>query len=165
MSPSDDDQNRPDARGARPARALDRRGFLAVAGSSAGLALVASAVPGCGDKDPAPFGELPAGNVAALSVGTLLVMGNVIVARDEQGVYAMTAICTHQGCTVRNVSHLIEGGAHCPCHGSIYDGNGAVTQGPAARPLQHYAVTLASDGSLTVDGHQPVPADTRTPVV
>jgi hypothetical protein len=31
-------------------------------------------------------------------------------------------------------------------------------------PLQHYAVTVAADGSITVDGSQPVSPDIRTPV-
>ena len=165
MLPPDDDQKRCGAAGACPAPELGRRRFLSIAGSSASAVLLAGAVPACGASDGPPFGKVAVGNVSALPVGTLLIMGNVIVARDDQGVYAMTAICTHMGCMVRNVSHTLDGGAHCPCHGSIYDANGAVTQGPAPRPLQHYAVTLAADGTLTVDGGQPVPAETRTPVV
>jgi nitrite reductase/ring-hydroxylating ferredoxin subunit len=146
------------------AAALDRRRFLSIAGSSAGAALIGGAVSSCGGNDAAPFGKVAAGNVSALPVGTLLIMGNVIVARDDRGLYAMTAICTHMGCIVRNVSHTVDSTIHCPCHGSMYDGNGAVTQGPAPRSLQHYAVTVAADGSLTVDGDQPVSADARTAV-
>ena len=104
-----------------------------------------------------------AGNVSALSAGSLMLLSNVIVARDANGVYAMSRACTHQGCPVDDTSSGIAGGLHCPCHGSAFDGNGAVTHGPAGSPLQHYAVTIATDGSITVQGDQPVSSDTRTP--
>jgi len=165
MLPPDDDQKRCGAAGACPAPELGRRRFLSIAGSSASAVLLAGTVPACGASDGPPFGKVAAGNVSALPVGKLLVMGNLIVARDAGGLYAMTAICTHMGCIVRNVSQSVDSPIHCPCHGSMYDGNGAVTQGPAPRPLQHYAVTVAADGTLTVDGGQPVSAETRTPVV
>jgi cytochrome b6-f complex iron-sulfur subunit len=105
-----------------------------------------------------------AANVSALSVGTMIAMSNIIVARDAGGVYAMSAVCTHAGCLVDDASGTIASGLYCPCHGSAFDGNGAVTRGPARAPLQHYAVTIAGDGSITVDGSQPVSPDTRTPV-
>ena len=87
-----------------------------------------------------------------------------LVARDADGVYAMSAICTHAGCFLDDGSQTIAAGLDCPCHGSRFDGNGAVTEGPANTPLQHYAVVIAADGSITVDGTQPVSADTRTPI-
>jgi Rieske Fe-S protein len=90
-------------------------------------------------------------------------MSNVVVARDAGGVYAMSAVCTHAGCLLDDSSSTIAAGLFCPCHGSSFDGNGGVTGGPARSPLQHYAVTLAADGSITVDGSQPVSPDTRTP--
>ena len=139
-----------------------RRAFLAVAGSSAGAILLGGAVAGCMDTGSPPSGPVMAGNVSALSVGTLLVMSNVIVARDGDGVYAMSAICTHAGCFLEDGSKAVSDGLHCPCHGSAFDGNGAVTHGPAGQALQHYAVTIAADGSITVDGSQKVDASVRT---
>jgi Rieske Fe-S protein len=100
--------------------------------------------------------------VAALSVGAMLVMSNVVVARDATGVYAMSAVCTHAGCLLDDSSSTIANGLYCPCHGSTFDGSGSVTNGPARSPLQHYAVTIAADGSMTADGSQPVSASTRT---
>jgi cytochrome b6-f complex iron-sulfur subunit len=97
-----------------------------------------------------------------LPVGAMLVMSNVVVARDAGGVYAMSAVCTHAGCLLDESSQTIAAGLSCPCHGSTFDGDGNVTRGPARVPLQHYAVTIASDGSVTVDGNQPVSASTRT---
>jgi Rieske Fe-S protein len=144
---------------------LNRRKFLSVTGASAGLIVVASAVPSCGNPTgSAPNGPVAAGNVSALSAaGTLMVMSNVVVARDAGGVYAMSRVCTHQGCLLDDTSSGVAGGLHCPCHGSAFDGNGAVTHGPAGAALQHYAVTIAADGTMTVEGAQPVSAETRTP--
>jgi cytochrome b6-f complex iron-sulfur subunit len=148
-----------------PARSLSRRAFLSATGTSAGLMVVATALPGCGNATGSPpTGPVAAGNVSALAVGSLLVMSNVIVARDATGVYAMSAVCTHKGCLVDGGNDTIAGGLQCPCHGSAFDGTGKVTHGPASQPLQHYAVTIAPDGAMTVEGGQPVSPGVRTAV-
>ena len=145
------------------ARTLNRRKLLRLAGSSTGLIIIASAAPGCGNpKGSPPTGPVAAGNVSALSVGALLVMSNVVVGRDAGGVYAMSAVCTHAGCLLDDGSRTVSAGLSCPCHGSTFDGNGSVTAGPARASLQHYAVTIAADGTITVDGSQPVASGTRT---
>jgi thiosulfate dehydrogenase [quinone] large subunit len=58
-----------------------------------------------------------------------------ILFRTKVGVFAYSAICTHQGCSVnydKASKHLV-----CPCHGAEYDpANGAkVLSGPANTPL------------------------------
>ena len=56
---------------------------------------------------------------------------------------ALSAICTHQGCTVTGFS----GGEFvCPCHGSRFTTTGAVAKGPASTPLPSYATSF--DGSV-----------------
>ncbi|HVV50579.1 MAG TPA: Rieske (2Fe-2S) protein [Polyangia bacterium] len=148
-----------------PQNSLDRRQLLALAGASTGLIVLGSSVAGCNAKGTPPTGPEMAGNLSELQVGSLLLMSNVVVARDENGVYAMSAVCTHAGCLLDDGAQTVVAGLSCPCHGSTFDGNGAVTHGPAGTPLQHYAVTIAADGSITVDGSQLVSADTRTPAV
>jgi Rieske Fe-S protein len=138
-----------------------RRRVLQVIGSSAGLAVVGG-LSSCQQTGSPPNGPVAGGNVSALQVGELLVMSNIAVGLDSQGVYAMSAICTHQGCFLDDGAKTIAAGLDCPCHGSTFDGNGAVTGGPARDPLQHYLVTVAADGSITVDGSQPVSASART---
>jgi Rieske Fe-S protein len=139
---------------------LNRRKLLCLAGCS-GLAAFGVA---CGNPTGSPpTGPVGGGNVSALAVGTLIVMGTVVVGRDANGVYAMSAVCTHAGCLLDDGSRTISAGLYCPCHGSAFDGDGAVTQGPARASLQHYLVTIAADGSITVDGSQPVGANVRTP--
>jgi len=140
---------------------LNRRKLLCLAGGSTGLAVIGA---GCGNPTGSPpTGPVSAGNVSALTVGAMLVMSNVVVARDAGGVYAMSGVCTHAGCLLGDSGRTIAAGLACPCHGSLFDGDGNVTRGPAGAPLQHYQVTIAADGAITVDGGQPVAASSRTP--
>src|SRR4051794_24524948 len=142
---------------------LARRRLLCLAGCSTGLMMIGAGT-GCGDPmGSPPTGPVSGGNVSALSLGALLVLSNVAVGRDAEGVYAMSAVCTHAGCLLADSAQTIAGGLNCPCHGSLFDGDGAVTRGPARAALQHYQVTVAPDGSITVDGSQPVAAGARTP--
>ena len=55
--------------------------------------------------------------------------------RDEQGqVHAVSAVCTHLQCVVdfNNAEKTWD----CPCHGSRFDTNGEVVQGPAVERLE-----------------------------
>ena len=144
---------------------MDRRRLLRVVGSGAGALLLLRALPGCGQNTGSPpTGPVSAGNLAAVKVNSLEIMSsNVVIGRDSNGLYAMSAICTHAGCVLEDSAGTIAAGLTCPCHGSAFDGNGAVIQGPARSPLQHYQVTVAADGSITADGGKPVAATVRTP--
>jgi Rieske Fe-S protein len=75
--------------------------------------------------------------------------GRFFLMADTAGIYAVTAVCTHNGCTV-----IPQGadGFGCPCHDSEYDLQGRVTQGPAKLPLRHFLVTEPEPGGfLRVD--------------
>jgi thiosulfate dehydrogenase [quinone] large subunit len=66
-----------------------------------------------------------------------------ILFRTKAGVFAYSAICTHQGCTVgydKSSKRLI-----CPCHGASYDpANGAkVLGGPTNTPLAKIKVKVS----------------------
>ncbi|MFD5268230.1 FAD-dependent oxidoreductase [Streptomyces sp. NPDC058335] len=57
------------------------------------------------------------------------------VHRDEAGqLHAVSARCTHLGCLV--AFNRAEQAWECPCHGSRFDVQGKVVQGPAQQPLQ-----------------------------
>jgi glycine/D-amino acid oxidase-like deaminating enzyme/nitrite reductase/ring-hydroxylating ferredoxin subunit len=57
------------------------------------------------------------------------------VYRDPNGVvHALSATCTHQGCQV--AFNAVERSWDCPCHGSRFDIDGAVLDGPAMKPLE-----------------------------
>lgn len=60
------------------------------------------------------------------------------VYREQNGtVHALSAICTHKGCQV--VFNAVERSWDCPCHGSRFDIDGAVLDGPAKKPLEKQA--------------------------
>lgn len=57
------------------------------------------------------------------------------VHRDEAGqLHAVSARCTHLGCLV--AFNRAEKAWECPCHGSRFDFEGRVVQGPAQQPLE-----------------------------
>ncbi len=93
-------------------------------------------------------GAQPLASLAQIPVGGGVVLSkqSIVLTRTADGsVHAFSAICTHQGCTVDKVSH---GTISCPCHGSTFDAStGAVTGGPAPRPLPGITVTVR-DGSV-----------------
>jgi len=65
------------------------------------------------------------------------------------GIYALSAVCTHLGCITRYKSD--ESVIACPCHGSRFDLEGNVTHGPAPRPLPWLDVSQDANGNLVVD--------------
>ncbi|MFJ8594459.1 Rieske (2Fe-2S) protein [Streptomyces sp. NPDC093598] len=131
-----------------------RRTVLLATGATGAAALVA-ACGGGGDNGSAstgsPTGEGatsgPAGQVLAnideipVGGGKIFKDEEVVVTQPEQGRFeAFSAICTHQRCTVGSVSG---GTINCPCHGSRFQiADGAVTQGPATRPLPAEQITV-----------------------
>ena len=61
--------------------------------------------------------------------------GRTAAYRDDDGVlHAVSARCTHLGCSVR--FNDAERSWDCPCHGSRFALDGAVLQGPAVEPLE-----------------------------
>jgi menaquinol-cytochrome c reductase iron-sulfur subunit len=99
----------------------------------------------------------------------------LFVFRQGNIFHAISAVCTHLGCTVRaealsQPEEKAVGGAPlrlthrflCPCHGSRYGGDGANESGPAPRPLAWYHLEVATDdGQLVVDLAREVARDFR----
>ena len=131
-----------------------------------GGALAGAACLGVGCGVAATTGIVDGGAVSALAVGTLRAIASTTVAlgRDEGGVYAMTLICTHESCDMATDGTVSASGVTCTCHGSRFDADGAVLQGPANEPLEHYAVTISAAGAITIDASQTVAATVRTAV-
>jgi menaquinol-cytochrome c reductase iron-sulfur subunit len=102
----------------------------------------------------------------------------LFVFRQGNTFHAVSAVCTHLGCTVRaealpqpeikavegqslNLTHRFL----CPCHGSRYAGDGTNVSGPAPKPLAWYHLSVAlDDGQLVVDLAREVERDFRLTV-
>lgn len=99
----------------------------------------------------------------------------LFVFREGNTFHAISAVCTHLGCTVRaealsrpetqEVGGRATRMTHrflCPCHGSAYSGDGTNLSGPAPKPLAWYRLSVApDDGQLVVDLADPVDRDFR----
>ncbi len=140
---------------------ISRRRLLHIAVTSAAATAAVTALPGCSGGAPEPFGDVGAGSANDLAVGQIRAVPGApaFVARDANGVYAMTTTCTHQGCDM--ATGVQNGTIYCSCHGSAFDPDGNVLRGPANAPLQHFAVTIDPSGAMTVHGKEPVSASTR----
>lgn len=71
----------------------------------------------------------------------------VIAIRDPANadtVLALSSKCTHAGCTVA----WEDGVLACPCHGSKFNPDGTVANGPANAPLPAYAARIEGDTVL-----------------
>ena len=102
----------------------------------------------------------------------------LFVFRQGNTFHAVSAVCTHLGCTVRAEAlpqpemKAVEGQplklTHrflCPCHGSKYARDGTNVSGPAPKPLAWYHLSVAADdGQLVVDLARPVERDFRLTV-
>ena len=71
------------------------------------------------------------------------------VVRNTEGVFVISAVCTHLGCTPDWKPS--ENKFKCPCHGSGYDPEGVNFEGPAPRPMDRAHVELSPEGQIEVD--------------
>ena len=85
---------------------------------------------------------------------TFLQDQQVYIVRMPEGFYAVSAVCTHLGCITQWKPDA--GQIACPCHGSKFKPDGTKVEGPAPRPLPHFAISLTQDGELLVDKLQSV---------
>ncbi len=153
---------------------MKRREFCAHACQAMSLAAVGSVLQGGSGSATSPSGTgtsgggsaLPAlsgtvdnrtisvtvgaGTALASGGGTALVqstLGSFLVTRiSDQAFSALSAVCTHEGCVITNVSGTT---FICPCHGSQFSTSGSVLRSPATRPLATFATGFAN-GTLTI---------------
>lgn len=170
--------------GAPPAIMKTRRRFIPKLGigvvlaaiGTQGYALLRSLVPNILYEEPQ---RLKVGAPDQFPEGaTFLEDQRVFVVRERNTLYAISAVCTHLGCTVKMLTltqpksvrikgQLVEERRefHCPCHGSKYYGDGTNYSGPAPKPLAWYKLEVSpDDGQLIVDFAQPVNQNFRLTV-
>jgi Rieske Fe-S protein len=83
----------------------------------------------------AQTGDIPVGG------GAVFEQQKLVVTQPKAGTFkAFSAVCTHAGCVVGDVSG---GTINCPCHGSQFKvADGSVAAGPAGRALKEVAITV-----------------------
>ncbi|MFD6286794.1 Rieske (2Fe-2S) protein [Streptomyces sp. NPDC060205] len=106
--------------------------------SAAPSGTAGGAAPGGGGKELTKTADVPVGG------GKILKDEKVVVTQPEKGGFkAFSAVCTHQGCVVANVS---DGTINCTCHGSKFRiADGSVAGGPAPKPLPARRITVEGD--------------------
>ncbi|MGE2720935.1 ubiquinol-cytochrome c reductase iron-sulfur subunit [Mycolicibacterium celeriflavum] len=135
---------------------MQRKQFLAGAGLGIAATVLASCTTYGKEPDAAeePAASPPAAgggaapatflaNVADVPVGGGVIVDETVVTQPTAGDFmGFSATCTHAGCTVRDV---VGGTINCPCHGSRFNLDGTVANGPAARPLPAKPVRVQGD--------------------
>lgn len=97
---------------------------------------------------PAPESptEYDLGEAANYPAGSRTIRRDIPAVIDNRDgvIVAYGLTCTHLGCIVEEDRD----GFACPCHGSLYDADGAVLQGPAQKPLKKLRVEVLENNSL-----------------
>jgi Rieske Fe-S protein len=82
-------------------------------------------------------------STADVPVGSGVIVDDLVITQPAQGVFnGFSAICTHAGCTVAEV---VGASINCPCHGSRFNLDGTVAEGPARRPLDARGIVVQGD--------------------
>ena len=108
-----------------------------------GPAASTPAAAGNGASALAATSEIPVGS------GKIFTPEKVVVTQPVSGDFkAFSAVCTHMGCIVSQIS---DGTIDCPCHGSQFSiKDGSVVSGPAPSPLA--AETIKVSGRSIILG-------------
>jgi Rieske Fe-S protein len=116
------------------------------------LILVAAAVasPKAAVENPAAERLIDAGplsDYASDGVYDHLRDQGFFVIRNGSRLIALSAYCTHRKCKLKAES---DHSFYCNCHGSTFDPNGKVTEGPAKRDLAALPTVTSPKGHLLV---------------
>ena len=85
------------------------------------------------------------GQVQKVTVGGLSIY---LSCNDDKSFVALSAKCTHLGCTVTWDTGRNQ--YACPCHGGRFDQSGKNISGPPPRPLSQYEVRVDPDKTVYV---------------
>lgn len=89
----------------------------------------------------------PASNFAKDGVYAAFESQGFFIVREGSQLLALSAFCTHRRCKLAAQS---DRSFYCRCHGSTFDPNGKVTEGPAKRDLSQLSLTVNEKGKVLV---------------
>ena len=89
----------------------------------------------------------PASNFAKDGVYAAFESQGFFIVRKGSQLLALSAFCTHRRCKLAAQS---DRSFYCRCHGSTFDPNGKVTEGPAKHDLSQLSVTVNEKGNVLV---------------
>lgn len=122
-----------------------------------------------------PSLKMSIGRPSDFQLGQMKLIDNaqVYVFKDSEGLQAVSAVCTHLGCTYKPFGKtgvpdhrecraqdlgvddpdapVVEVFSFCPCHGSVFCRTGEHVGGPAPRPLPFFKLEMSADGRIIVD--------------
>jgi Rieske Fe-S protein len=120
-----------------PGPGIDRRRFIMLAAASAAAANLRTADASVGGEQLIDAGPLSAYSADGLYEGYRDV-GFFIIRRGDK-LIALSSNCTHRKCRLKaEKDHSF----YCKCHGSTFDPNGKVTQGPAVHNLPAFPTSI-----------------------
>jgi cytochrome b6-f complex iron-sulfur subunit len=137
----------------------DRRRFVQVLTGALGVIGAQVLLPGCGSGGSTDGTVVVTNGQAELTFAAYPALsasgGGVVVDADTIGplavvrtgtdtAVALSAVCTHAGCTITYQSGSED--FFCGCHGSQFSITGSVTHGPARTSLPSYPATVGASG-------------------
>ena len=102
-----------------------------------------SAAPQTSGSTAAPSGPKQLAKTADVPVGSGVIVDDIVITQPTAGTFTgLSSVCTHAGCTV---SEVVDGAISCTCHGSKFNLDGTVANGPATKPLEAKPVAVQGD--------------------
>jgi len=135
---------------------VDRRGFIRIS-SIAALTVAAVGLGRLFPKSAAATVSATPQNIiedSSLSIGETFNFTSksgspAVLFKSRTGVYAYSAVCTHEGCTVQYNS--ASKNLQCGCHGAVFDpeSDGNALSGPTNKPLPK--IKVAVEGAWIIE--------------
>jgi len=135
---------------------FDRRGFIRIS-SIAALTVAAVGLGRLFPKSAAAAVSAAPQNIiedSSLSIGETFNFTSksgapAVLFKSKTRVYAYSAVCTHEGCTVQYISAAKN--LQCGCHGAVFDpeSEGSALSGPTNQPLPK--IKVAVEGAWIVE--------------
>jgi nitrite reductase/ring-hydroxylating ferredoxin subunit/uncharacterized membrane protein YphA (DoxX/SURF4 family) len=135
---------------------VDRRGFIRIS-SIAALTVATVGLGRLFPKSAAAMVSATPQNIiedSSLSIGETFNFTSksgspAVLFKSRTGVYAYSAVCTHEGCTVQYNS--ASKNLQCGCHGAVFDpeSDGNALSGPTNKPLPK--IKVAVEGAWIVE--------------